>query len=72
LLANRLQFRNELRRLDYSLTEDCVDLHPRQFLKAYCPIDVARAAEIGLASATAKVANIGRLPMAWVDPWDLS
>lgn len=39
--------RYELRRLDYSLTEDHTDLQSayRQFFKTYCPIDTVRAAE---------------------------
>jgi len=39
--------RYELRRLDYSLSEDHIDLQSayRQFFKAHCSIDVARAAE---------------------------
>lgn len=39
--------RYELRRLDYSLSDDHVDLQSayRQFFKAHCPIDTVRAAE---------------------------
>lgn len=39
--------RYELRRVDYSLTEDHVDLQTayRDFFKTHCPIDVVRAAE---------------------------
>jgi len=39
--------RYELRRLDYSLTDDHTDLQNayRQFFKSYCPIDTVRAAE---------------------------
>ena len=39
--------RYELRRLDYSLTDDHTDLQNayRQFFKSYCPIETVRAAE---------------------------
>jgi alkylation response protein AidB-like acyl-CoA dehydrogenase len=39
--------RYELRKIDYSLTEDHVDLQTayRQFFKSHCPIDTVRAAE---------------------------
>src|SRR6185312_11549771 len=39
--------RYELRRLDYSLSEDHVDLQAayRQFFKTHCPLEVVRAAE---------------------------
>ncbi|MCV7423108.1 acyl-CoA dehydrogenase family protein [Mycobacterium yunnanensis] len=41
--------RYELRRLDYSLTEDHVDLQVayRGFFESHCPIEVVRAAEAG-------------------------
>src|SRR5271154_7563523 len=39
--------RYELRRIDYSLSEDHVDLQTayRQFFKTHCPIETVRAAE---------------------------
>ena len=37
--------RNELRRLDYSLSNEHIDLQAayRDFFKAHCPIDTVRA-----------------------------